>query len=437
MGMKNAMPIDTKSLTKEWINYLRNNQIISAPDPSGQLKYKKKITPDIVSRFCELKTDFDEQTISDAIQQVITKKTGNQPEPDQEQEKEKAGAAAFGQMGKQLGARSPQPTQPTNEAAPLSQNPGAVRKREQRAATAQASKAGAGAFGQMGKQLGAAGAAEPKAVEFNEKDVAALFDILAAKDPSAAQAAPTQASAPAQAAPADPVAEKQDKIKRLKRLVRDEMTPEQRKALWRALNESVIFEAQIEPADVKAVFKDAYKLRDASTKGFKGAMNTSLGKINKGLRKDKIDINDLQQAWKDAGYPDDTRDIEQLLKAQGFGQSEIQKIFSNTFGDNTGHEDNSVSSPASIKIADYAKNNGLKDELVAFMQQEFGQELGITKDRGLVGKAMDYGKKVFGRKATTEEVRQIFTVIVNEDRTERHSLIREEELKFLGRRRRF
>ena len=429
MGMKNAMPIDTKSLTKEWINYLRNNQIISGqPDPSGQLKYKKKITPDIVSRFCELKTDLDEQTISDAIQQVITKKTGNQPEPDQEQEREKAGAAAFGQMGKQLGARSPQPTQPTNEAAPLSQNPAAIRKREQRAATAQASKAGVGAFGQMGKQLGAASAEEPKAVEFNEKDIAALFDILAAKDPAAAQAA-----APAQAAPADPAAEKQDKIKRLKRLVRDEMTPEQRRALWRALNESVIFEAQIEPADVKAVFKDAYKLRDASTKGFKGAMNTGLGKINKGLRKDKIDINDLQQAWKDAGYPDDTRDIEQLLKAQGFGQSEIQKIFSNTFGDNTSHEADSMSSPASIKIADYAKNNGLKDELVAFMQQEFGQELGITKDRGLVGKAMDYGKKIFGRKATTEEVRQIFTVIVNEDRTERHLLIREEEQRLLGR----
>lgn len=450
------MDINTKTLTKEWIDYLRNNQIIThQSDPSGQLEYKKKITTDIISRFCKLKTDFDEQVINDAIQKVISKKTGIAQEPDQEQSREKSASGAFGQMSQHLGTQTQPPT-PTNEATTLSQSPDAIRKREQRARAAQSSNAfgqmsqqlggdtqqpttnpkakpGANAFSQMSQQLGNANKSLPKTVEFNEKDIELLFNILTASSPAAKPSAPSPA-ADNNSPPQQPDTEedKQNKIKRLKRLVRNEMTPQQRKSLWNALNESTLHESQIEPTDINAVFKDAYKLRNASTSGFKGALNTGLGKINKGLRKDKIELSDLQQAWKDAGYPDDTKDIETLLTSQGFGPSEIKKIFSSTFGDNIDHEQESVSSPASIKIANYVITNGLKDDLVAFMQQEFGEELGITTNHGLIGKAANFIR----RKATTEEVRQIFTTIINEERTERFTLIKEQEKKLLGRNRR-
>ena len=61
-----------------------------------------------------------------------------------------------------------------------------------------------------------------------------------------------------------------------------------------------INEVQINPADAKSVFRTAAELKNKPS---------GLGKIFKGLRKDKIDVNDLQQAWKDEGYPDDTDDL--------------------------------------------------------------------------------------------------------------------------------
>lgn len=470
------MAIDKNILTKEWINFLRNNRIVSTQqDPSGKLAYRKQITPDVVLRFCELKTDFDKETINNAIQTVITKKTGISPAGDQEKEQEQSasstfsrmgtqlgaqsapttneasrpGRAAFSQMGKQLGATPDTPNGPhgATKVSPAKAASGAFSQMgKQLGVTPNASKGtqktttkpAPAAFSQMGKQLADTGATGSKEVAFNEKDIEMLFDILAGKDLSSQPARePSQQQTPQQtrSSGAPHAADKQTNIKRLKRLIRDEMSPEQRKSLWRELNDTALSEAQISPADVNAVFKDAYKLRNASMQGFKGAFNSGLGKINKSLKKDKVDVNDLQQSWKDAGYPDDTRDISKVLKSHGFGESEITKIFSNTFGDMS-HDDRNVSSPAIAKIADYVKKHDLQDDLIAFMQQEFGEELGVTTNRGILGKAVDYGKTLFSRKATVEEVREIFTSIVNEERTERHILIRETELKLLGRNRR-
>ena len=58
------------------------------------------------------------------------------------------------------------------------------------------------------------------------------------------------------------------------------------------------------------------------------------------------------------------------------------------------------------------------------MAQEFGEELGIAqpKKRGW-----------FGRKAVTEQVREIFTTIVQEERTERMQLMKQQEQIHLGR----
>lgn len=169
-------------------------------------------------------------------------------------------------------------------------------------------------------------------------------------------------------------------------------------------------ESQINVPDVKAIFKGATDLRNTPS---------GLGKMFKSLRKDKIELSDLQQAWKDDGFSDDTRDIKRILLSQGFSEKEIQKVFAEVFGksDTAAGYEEPVASPVINKIAEYAKKNGLTDSLIAFMEQEFGEELGI------------------GKKATTEDIRYIFTRILQEERPNRHLLIKEQEKTQFGRKR--
>ena len=169
-------------------------------------------------------------------------------------------------------------------------------------------------------------------------------------------------------------------------------------------------ESQINSPDVKAIFKGATDLRNNPS---------GLGKMFKSLRKDKIELSDLQQSWKDDGFSDDTRDIKRILLNQGFSEKEIQKVFAEVFGKSdtdAGYEE-PVASPVINKIAEYAKKNGLTDSLIAFMEQEFGKELGL------------------GKKATTEDIRHIFTRILEEDRPNRYLLIKEQEKTQFGRKR--
>ncbi len=169
-------------------------------------------------------------------------------------------------------------------------------------------------------------------------------------------------------------------------------------------------ESQINPPDVKAIFKGATDLRNKPS-GF--------GRVFKSLRKDKIELSDLQQAWKDDGFSDDTRDIKRILLSHGFKEDEIKKVFSEVFGksdSDKGYQEPVASGPI-LKIAEYAKKNGLADSLIAFMEQEFAEELGT------------------GKKATTEDIRQIFTRILQEERPNRHLLIREQEKTQFGRKR--
>lgn len=169
-----------------------------------------------------------------------------------------------------------------------------------------------------------------------------------------------------------------------------------------------INESQINPSDVKAIFKDATALRSKPSLA---------GRFFKNLRKDKIDINDLQQSWKDDGYPDDIRDIKRILLGHGFDKKEVAKIFSEVFGSSsdTGEYSTPTSSPIILKIANYAKQHGLAEQLIAFMEEEFADELGMS------------------RKVTTEDIRQIFTKILNEDRTNRTQLINAQEAVYYGR----
>jgi len=169
-----------------------------------------------------------------------------------------------------------------------------------------------------------------------------------------------------------------------------------------------IIEAQINPADVKAIFKTATDLR-ANPTGF-----------SRLLKKDKIDINDLQQAWKDDGFPDDTRDIEAILRNAGFSQKEINKVFAEIFGkDDTDKYKKPAASEAIAKIAQYAKETGIDKEIIAFLQKEYGFK----------------ESTVFDGKLVIEDIRKLFTRIVQEERADLSAKRREQEHKTIGRNR--
>lgn len=171
---------------------------------------------------------------------------------------------------------------------------------------------------------------------------------------------------------------------------------------------SKITEDQLNASDVKAVFKAAAASRDNPS---------GLGKMFKRLQKDTVNVNDLQQSWKEDGFPDDLRDVERILKDHGFADKEIKKVFGQVFGKDTNGDHSDISlNPIIQQIADYAKDNGLAQELIKFMEKEFHMN-----------------ESVYNGKALIEQVRQVFTSIVIEERTARPDLIKREEHIHLGR----
>lgn len=173
---------------------------------------------------------------------------------------------------------------------------------------------------------------------------------------------------------------------------------------------SKITETQINKADVKAVFKAA-----AGSRENQGLFRNTIP----GFRKDSINVQDLQQAWKEQGFPDDLRDIERILKSQGFDKKEINKVFSEVFGKDGKSYDTPASSPTIQKIADYAIENNIAQDIIEFLESEYG----LTESHSFTGKAL------------VEDIREIFTAIVSEERTARSRLIRTQDKTQLGRNR--
>lgn len=169
-----------------------------------------------------------------------------------------------------------------------------------------------------------------------------------------------------------------------------------------------ITEEQVSGSEVKAIFRGAVNLRDKPT---------GLARFVKGLRKNKIDINDLQQAWKDDNFPDDTRDIAAILIGHGFSKKEINKIFNRVFGVDDENPSIPGASESVIQIAEYAKKYGMEKELIAFLEREYKFKESYS----------------YPDKAMIEDVRNIFAEIVKEERSGRAKLMKTYEQTQLGR----
>jgi hypothetical protein len=191
----NAM--DIKELTRNWIQYLKNNRIAALKsDPTGKLKYNRQVTTADVSDFLDGRNGLTIEQINNAIQSVIS--------PNQQPVQQANQQPARG--GKQPGV--------------LSQTPGAVRRRQQR----QAAKTPTQPTQQVNEEI-----RDQQSQPVSEKQVEDIFAALTTPAPETPETPPT---------PDETAQKANEEFKKIKRIIRDVMTDSQRKSLWRLLNET-------------------------------------------------------------------------------------------------------------------------------------------------------------------------------------------------------
>lgn len=226
--MKTAMAANAQQLIKDWIQYLKNLQIVSLKsDPTtGKLQYKRQPTSDDISRFLEVKTDFEPDQISNAIHTVLAKKaqSGTPQAPAEPQAPPAEPAAPV------------EPTAPPTEPEDFDQNdqnPNGVQDNEP--AEPEEPAARKPRFKYRPRTVNE-DFQDSTALQVNEKDVEEIFNLLI-KGPAvqAGRAAPAAGEAPN---PEEAPKPDTDALNKIKRTIRDTMTDSQRKSLWRALNEN-------------------------------------------------------------------------------------------------------------------------------------------------------------------------------------------------------
>lgn len=237
------MANDVSALTKEWIKYLKNSRIAAMQsDPeTGKLNYKRKVTTDDVAQFLELKTDYDNEQISNAIHMVLARKaTGTWPSKLQNNPSDKKPGTSLStwshnevRPGEKNNSQAPQqavdigPTRIKHDPNSISDidykeipndpNDRTRTKRKSRVKEAFVDEEG---------------------YTLSEEEVEAIFSILAksGKTPDE-QPVDDQPEQPEEPEQPDPESKIRD-LNRLKSLIRDRMTDAQRQALWRALTDA-------------------------------------------------------------------------------------------------------------------------------------------------------------------------------------------------------
>jgi hypothetical protein len=119
-----------------------------------------------------------------------------------------------------------------------------------------------------------------------------------------------------------------------------------------------ITEQQVSSSDISALFKAATEPKKQSG---------LLGKLLGGKDRPKLTVDELQQAWKEEGYPDDIRDITAILKSKGYDGRDIQSIISDVLGSSG----ENASTDAVTRVVSFVKKNGIEQEVLAFLKKEY------------------------------------------------------------------
>jgi hypothetical protein len=223
------MADNNPQLVKQWIQYLKNNQIVGLKsDPqTGRLDYRREVTTDDVSRFLELNTNYSQDEISNAIQMVFSRQSVNKSPSKLTNNPSVDNSSKTSSNTKQLPS--------TNSAQ---QKP--------------AKKYNNNDAEEIPDKTISENIKDTQPTPLDEKDVESIFNILSSQQPGANSASPQSTSgnkrgqrnaqSSASTAAGQPVAQpdpgkKEEDLRKLKRIIRDTMIPSQRMSLWRELNE--------------------------------------------------------------------------------------------------------------------------------------------------------------------------------------------------------
>ena len=364
-----------RQLTKEWITYLKTNSIVElTPDRSGNLIYRSQPTTDTLITFFDLKTDFDKEEYMSAMAAVLGKRfqsstfysdnqssLGNNTVP-QIGNKPQTGLSTWKHTEMRPGKR------PTNRVANDAEDIEVKPKRINEAFK------------------------EPRTIQVKEDEVLEIFRMLVNGGVKVQQKKSTL---------------DQESVNKLKSIIRNSLTPSQRKYLWQQLVSSDINEASLPKAAIKDIFSTAIDTRN----------NTGLGKFSKLFRKNNITLQDLHAAWA-AGlygeaYPRDSDDIKQILKSAGFSDKEIDKIFHLALGDINQDERAQGIVDRLVKVI---ADNNLQDLVRELLKTEFSNDIGKINEK------LNY-----------QQIKDIFAHSLAETRENRIHLVMSDDYSNLGR----
>lgn len=223
-----AMTEMASNLTKDWIQYLKNSQIVGMQsDPkSGKLNYKRKVTADDVTNFLRVKTDYDDKAIANAIQQVVGSRqatASNLPAVQQSPQSPQSRAVAT-QQAPEMTPGQRQPYKP----------PLAPPERVKKYSNVDATDA---EFREPGSRKAVAGNTKRLKEEFtdqpgnelSEEEVESIFGILSRPVAEPEKQAAKQV---------DPQEKRLEELNKLKKFIRDTLNDQQRMSLWRALQDA-------------------------------------------------------------------------------------------------------------------------------------------------------------------------------------------------------
>ena len=202
---------------KNWIQYLKSNQIVgNQSDPkTGKLKYYKPVTAEILKSFLQ-SSGVDPKVAEDAIKKVLNKKARASAKAQQPQTKAQPGQPQAAQA----------PTQPKQAGAAEAQQ--AQQRQPKPHYKLQPGPSVNGKPPVTYKGLREDIIDTPSEI-LDEKDVEDVFALVQRQMNKTSK---TKSKA------ADPEEEKKKiiQLNKIKDIIRNTMTPQQRKMLWRALN---------------------------------------------------------------------------------------------------------------------------------------------------------------------------------------------------------
>ncbi len=265
------MALNLTELTRGWIKYLKNNRLVKGnSDPkTGKLIYIKQPNVQNLIKYLRITDEFDDDTIRVTIKKALSSKmgddqTGKEPEPDAQK------ALPGKEPGEDLSTWHHNEMRPGERQDRIPQSTQAAQPQQaqnkRRYNTDNAQDVEVKTPGRVPPRLGGppetrrAPTEQPpqtpprkprfkyrhrvqeafydrQGAELSEDDIEAVFRALLSPQAGGQQQGEPQQGETEQD-PNEVTARNQQHMRELKRMIREVMTPQQRKALWRALSEA-------------------------------------------------------------------------------------------------------------------------------------------------------------------------------------------------------